>query len=152
MPLLVIIKFDKDQIKNGRDYTQDNICPIISSLGKIFQPSRASNSEVNSLIWPKFEILRFYSCPCYLQVWGISNQNWSHYLSDNIFTIIHVSIWELIFSIQGQVVNSLIWLKFNSSENLWLSWLPASLMKIDQNWRHYRSDKVKYGLFRLNGK
>ena len=59
-----------------------------------------------------------------------SDQRWSHYRSDNIFTII--SIWELIFSIQGQVKTpkSVFWSgrNLNSSKNLWLFWLPASLM------------------------
>ena len=103
------------------------------SMGKFFDPQ--GQVTLKWIVWSggNRTLLRFYGCPCYLQVWGISDQKWSHYRWDNIFTNISTCIWELIFSIQGQVTpKSIVWpgRNYNSSENLWLSWLPASLMKI----------------------
>ena len=65
----------------------------------------------------------------------------------------YINWQQLIFGIQGHVTpKSVVWSGQNSnpSKNLWLSWLTASLIRSDQNWRHCRSDKVIYGLFWLS--
>ena len=66
MPVLVTSNFDDDSIQNERA-SMENPFPIIS-LWEFFRRSRAANSVVSGPIWPKFERLRFYACPRYLQV------------------------------------------------------------------------------------
>ena len=60
----------------------------------MFHRLRASNSEVNSPIWPRnWTCPRFYNCRCYLQVAKMKSLP-----TDNIFPII--SLWEL--SVAGE--------------------------------------------------
>ena len=57
MILLGIIKFDEDPIKNeGTIYPEQHLPHYKVVYGKTFRPLRTSNSEVNSLIWLKFEL------------------------------------------------------------------------------------------------
>ena len=56
MPVLVINNFDDDSIKNERA-SMETAFPIIS-LWEFFRRSRAANSVVSGLIWPKFELVR----------------------------------------------------------------------------------------------
>ena len=73
---------------------------------------------------------RIYGCPSYLQVWWSSDQNWRRYRSDKVK-------YGLFFC-HSRTSNSEVtpkWIvrsgrNLNSSKVLWLSWLPARLMKI----------------------
>ena len=97
---------------------------FLKSIG----PSRADYSHANSLKWAKIKLFpRFYACSRYLQAWWRFDQKWSRYRPDNIFPIICLS------ETKRQVTS--MWIvrsvpKSNSSKILWLSSLPASLVKI----------------------
>ena len=56
MLVLVTSSFDDDSIKNERASLETHF-PIIS-LWEFFRRSRAANSVVSGLIWPKFELVR----------------------------------------------------------------------------------------------
>ena len=92
-------------------------------IGVNFWHSKTSNTEVNSLIWLKFELIREFmavlaSCKFdedSIKIEGIIDKTRSNMGSQGQVTP-KWKVWS------GQ--NS------NSSENLWLSWLPASSMKI----------------------
>ena len=92
--------------------------PDYKSMGKNFQHSRANNSKVNNLIWPKF----FYACPRYLQVWQTSYQRWLRKARDII--CFHNS-WACNSKVTGQ-----IWPEFEPIQHF-MSLLPVSLMKIE---------------------
>ena len=104
-------------------------------MGANFQHSRASNTKVNILIWPKFEPIREFFAV--LQVWWRFDQNWrpTDWTRSNMG----------FFGCQGQVTpKRKVWSGRNScsSKNLWLSWLPASLMKI---WSKLNSLSIEHG-------
>ena len=163
---------------------------------------------MKSLIWPNSnssEILWLPLLPA--SMWNIRSKVKSLSIGQHFH---HYKYMGTHFGIQGQITpKSIVWSGRNSSssENLWVSWLPASLMKIrsnlkalsigqgqiwafsalkgkqllsgesdlakirphpriyccpgylqvwwrsDQNWMHYRQDKVKYKLLSaLKGK
>ena len=117
-------------------------------MGANFRHSRARNPEVNSLIWPKFELIREFMAvlaTCKFDEDPIKTESTIDRTRSNMG----------FFGSQVQVTPKWkVWSGQNShsSENLWLSWLPAgSYLQVwrtsDQNWIHYRYDKVKYGLF-----
>ena len=111
--------------QNRRHYQSDKV-----KYG-FFWHSRASYSEVNSPIWPEFELnTRFYSCPDYLQVWQRSDQKWSHYLPDNIFY--YRSMGKFFVAERPATPYWIFRSRPNSNfaEILRLSWLSASLTKI----------------------
>ena len=88
MPVLVTCKFDEVPIKieGSIDRTRSNI----GFFGR---------SELSDLagirIYP-----RFYGCPGYMPIWRRSDQKWSRYYPENIFSII--SLWEKISSLKGK--------------------------------------------------
>ena len=57
MPVLVINNFDDDSIKNERA-SMETAFSHYKSMGIFFRHSRAANSVVSCLIWPKFELVR----------------------------------------------------------------------------------------------
>ena len=57
MPGLVISKFDQIPIANKVAHNLGHNFPHNKGYGKIFHGSRASNSEVNDLTWPKFQLV-----------------------------------------------------------------------------------------------
>ena len=95
-------------------------------MGANFQHSRASNTEVNRLIWPKFEFIWEFMAvlaTCKFDENPIKIEGTIDRTRSNIG----------FFGSQGQITPKWkVWSgrNLNSSENLWLSWLPASLMKI----------------------
>ena len=56
MYVLTTCKYEKDPIKNSRENVMTAF-PIIS-LWEFFRRSKAANSVVSSLIWPKFELIQ----------------------------------------------------------------------------------------------
>ena len=73
----------------------------------VFRHSRASHSDVKSMLWPKFELVWDFMavlvwCSCYLQVWRRSDQKWSRYPPDNVFPII--SLWALSVAVETRVL------------------------------------------------
>ena len=106
----------------------------------LFRLSRASNSSVKSLIWLKFELIREFMAV-------LMTCKFDEDLIKIKCTIDRMSNMGF-FSTRGQeTLTWTVWCGWNSSEILWLSWLPA---RLDQKWSRYRSDKVNYGLFRLS--
>ena len=95
-------------------------------MGANFQHSRASNTEVNSLIWPKFELIREFMAvlaTCKFDEDPIKIEGTIDRTRSNMG----------FFGSQGQVTPKwIVWSgqNLNSSENFWLSYLPASLMEI----------------------
>ena len=95
-------------------------------MGANFWHSRAINTEDNSLIWPKFELIREFmavQATCKFDEDLIKTEGTINRTRSNIG----------FFSFQGQVTPK--WKAWsgqnsNSSENLWLCWLPAILMTI----------------------
>ena len=57
MPLLVTSNFDGDSIKNEQA-SMEMAFSHYKSKGIFFRRSRAANSVVSGLIWPKFELVR----------------------------------------------------------------------------------------------
>ena len=57
MPVLVTSHFDGDSIKNERA-SMETAFSHYESMGNFFRRSRAANSVVSGLIWPKFELAR----------------------------------------------------------------------------------------------
>ena len=114
-------------------YPEQHLPHYKLSIGKIFYPQGQVHVTPKWIVWPgrnsnSSEIL-------WLPLLCGSMRNIRSKIRllsiGQHFTII--SIWELIFGIQGQVTpKSIVWSgrNSNSSENLWLSWLPARLMKI----------------------
>ena len=110
MIVLVTCKIDEDWIKSE----------------VLFQHSSTSNSEVNSLIPPKFELSREFTAATV-----------TCRFDEDLFkiegTIDRTRSTVRFFATQGQVTPKLIvrsGQNSNSSKILWLSWLPAKLMKI----------------------
>ena len=56
MAVLVTCKFEEDSIKSECAIFRTTFLHFV--YGKIFHPSRASNSKANSPIWPKIELIR----------------------------------------------------------------------------------------------
>ena len=56
MPVLVTSNFDDDSVKNEQASMETAFSHCKS--GKFFRCSRAANSVVSGLIWPKFELVR----------------------------------------------------------------------------------------------
>ena len=56
MAVLVTCKFEDDLIKSKGAILQRTISPLLV-YEKMFHRSRASNSEVNCLIWPEIELV-----------------------------------------------------------------------------------------------
>ena len=56
MYVIIICKYEKDQIKNSQEKSGDIVFPIISLWG-FFRLSRAANSAVGGPIKPKFELV-----------------------------------------------------------------------------------------------
>ena len=95
-------------------------------MGANFWHSMASNTEVNSLIWPKFEL-----------IWELmavlATCKFDEDLIKTECTIDRTRSNMGFFSTQGKVTLTwIVWCgwKSNSSKILWLSRLPARLMKI----------------------
>ena len=57
MPVLVTNNFDDDLIKNEQA-SMETALSHYKSKGNFFRRSRAANSVVSGLIWPKFELVR----------------------------------------------------------------------------------------------
>ena len=57
MPVLVTSNFDDDSIKNEQA-SMETAFSHYKSMGNFLKRSRAANSVVNGLIWPKFELVR----------------------------------------------------------------------------------------------
>ena len=53
MYVLTTCKYEKDPIKNSRENVMTSFFPLF-----FFRRSRAANSVVGSLIWPKFELIQ----------------------------------------------------------------------------------------------
>ena len=103
-------------------------------MGVYFRHSRASDTEVNSLIWPKLELIwKFMAvlATCKFDEDPIKIEGTIKRTRSNMG----------FFGSQGQLTpNWKVWPGWSSnpSENLWLSWLPASLMKIRSKLMHYQ--------------
>ena len=113
-------------------------------MGANLRHSRASNTEVNSLIWPKFKLIREFMAvliTCKFDEDPIKIECTTDRTMSNMGFL----------STQGQVTLTwIVWCswKSNSSEILWLSSLPARLTKIGskvkslssgQHCLHYKS-------------
>ena len=57
MPVLVTSNFDDDSIKNEQA-SMETPFSHYKAMGIFFRCSRAANSIVSGLIWPKFELIR----------------------------------------------------------------------------------------------
>ena len=123
MAALVTCKYEEYPMKN--EVTIDLFLHY-KYMWAYFRHSRASNTEVNSLIWPKFELIREFMAVlpiCKFDEDPIKMEGTINRIRSNM----------RFFGFQGQVTpKRKIWSgrNSNSSENLWLFWLPASLMKI----------------------
>ena len=125
----------------------------IIGLWKIFRHSKAVNAIVSGPIWPKVKLVRDFMhvlVTCKYKKNRIKNnrERWRHH---------NMSIENLIRS-QGHVTPKRLirssW-NSNSSEILWLSWLPASLTKILSKmnklaWRHHFPIICLWEIFRCS--
>ena len=101
--------------------------------------SRTSNTKINILSWPKFELIREFMAvlaTCKFDEDPIKIEGTIDRTRSNMG----------FFGSQGQVTPKWkVWSGRNSNsyENLWLSWLPASLMKIRSRSQNLRSNENK---------
>ena len=72
MPVLVTSNFDDDSIKNERGSMATAFFHI--SLWEFFRRSRAANSVVSGLIWPKRQLVRDFIHVSFLQVFKGSDK------------------------------------------------------------------------------
>ena len=80
--------------------------------------------------------LRFYACPCYLQVWRRSAQNWRRKRGDIIFPII--SQWELSVAMATTVL-----MESAPKRKSSISPIPLTIhIKIDQDWPTDLGDSI----------
>ena len=130
----VICKFGDDWIKNEGAVISTTFSTLKVYREK-FQHSRASNSKRNSPIWPEFEIVRDFM-PVLLTC----------KLAEDPFKTKGAIMSTTFFSgAQGQVTPKSMdrcGRNSNSSEILWLPWLPASLMTIRSKWGCYCVHKI----------
>ena len=57
MYVLTTCKYEKDPIKNSRENVMTSFFPL-KVYENFFRCSRAANSVIGSLIWPKFELIQ----------------------------------------------------------------------------------------------
>ena len=106
MAALVTCKYEEYPIKNEVTTVRTTFSPL-EYMGANFRHSRTSNPEVNSLIWPKFELIREFMAV-------LATCKFDEDLIKIGGTIDRTRSNMGFFSTQGQVtldVNSLMWLE-----------------------------------------
>ena len=137
MAALVTCKFDEDPIKieGTIDRTRSNM-GFFATQGQV-TPKWINWSGRNST-HP-----RFYGCPAYLQDWWRSDQKWSSYCPDNIFSII--SLWEIFSSLKGKSLQSEysdLTRNRTCSRFYGFPYYLQVRRRSDQNYTRYRSDNI----------